>query len=322
MIKVCYVDFWCDLCGSPVTIESITDSKSWIDVPLSRRRYMCINEGIGLLHINELKKYLDVCITQRPEEADVLICSCFGNVKDLYPNKKKIYLGFEAQCGIFNQPNTLFISNFSRADDSSYYLNLYCLYQGFSIYKQLKEPRTVNMSMKTNFCLSIISNPAQPFRRQFIVALSNKYKTVHNFGKLLKNRRDNLIENTTWYDPRLSQKIEQYKFMICFENQELKGYHTEKIVNGFVGHTIPIYWGDPEIEEHFNSEAFINVSKLGIDKAIERIIELDNNSDMYEHVLSLAPITPNQTTYKYIDEQKFRSVIGGTMTTNTPLTVI
>jgi GT2 family glycosyltransferase len=77
------------------------------------------------------------------------------------------------------------------------------------------------------------------------------------------------------------------------ENTMIPNYWTEKIINGYLGNTIPIYWGDPNIENIFNPLSFININKLGTDTGIEMIKYLDNNLDAYYTMLNRVPITYN-----------------------------
>lgn len=49
---------------------------------------------------------------------------------------------------------------------------------------------------------------------------------------------------------------------------------------------IPVYWGAKEVSEHFNEKSFINVNKLGVQKAIEEIKRLDQDEEAYNAMLS------------------------------------
>lgn len=55
------------------------------------------------------------------------------------------------------------------------------------------------------------------------------------------------------------------RFCICIENENLEGYHTEKVVDCFATGTIPLYVGDPKIGEKYDSNGmytFDSVSSL------------------------------------------------------------
>jgi hypothetical protein len=72
-----------------------------------------------------------------------------------------------------------------------------------------------------------------------------------------------------------------------FENSSVPGYITEKIIDAWVSGTIPIYWGAPDVAEHFNSEAFINCHDFAsFDQVIERIDEIEHDDELYMHILS------------------------------------
>lgn len=59
-----------------------------------------------------------------------------------------------------------------------------------------------------------------------------------------------------------SGTIAGYKFALCFENSILKGWITEKIFDCFFAGTVPIYWGEPEIEKHIPEGCFIDMRKF------------------------------------------------------------
>lgn len=59
-----------------------------------------------------------------------------------------------------------------------------------------------------------------------------------------------------------SKTLGQYKFALCFENSILKGWITEKIFDCFFAGTVPVYWGEPEIERHIPEDCFIDMRKF------------------------------------------------------------
>ena len=51
----------------------------------------------------------------------------------------------------------------------------------------------------------------------------------------------------------------QSKFCICFENaRDIRGYLTEKIFDSLFAGCIPVYWGEPDIEQWIPKECFID----------------------------------------------------------------
>ena len=79
-------------------------------------------------------------------------------------------------------------------------------------------------------------------------------------------------------------KIGSHKFMICCENTKMETYSTEKIVNPYMAHTIPIYWGSHNIHNIFNPDCMLfleDETEESFDKLIAKVIELDTNDEKY-----------------------------------------
>ena len=56
--------------------------------------------------------------------------------------------------------------------------------------------------------------------------------------------------------------LSSYKYCLCFENMEMKGYVSEKLFDCLYAGTIPIYWGAPDIDSLIPSEVFIDARKF------------------------------------------------------------
>ena len=54
-------------------------------------------------------------------------------------------------------------------------------------------------------------------------------------------------------------------------------YITEKILNAFLGGSVPVYYGTTKIFELFNKDAFVYYDPGDPDKALKRIEFLDSN---------------------------------------------
>lgn len=68
-----------------------------------------------------------------------------------------------------------------------------------------------------------------------------------------------------------------YKFSLCFENMEMKGYVTEKIFDCLYSGTIPIYLGAQNIQDYFPENIYIDFRKY--DSTIKLIEYLHNITD-------------------------------------------
>jgi hypothetical protein len=130
---------------------------------------------------------------------------------------------------------------------------------------------------KAKFCNFLYSNKVA-YREAFFRQLS-KYKRVDAPARSMNNMSsiDNLYSGDKWEIKR--QFLSGYKFTIAFENDIYPGYQTEKLYDAMVSDSIPIYCGDPNIGEVFNTKAFINVTdyinKGAIIKWLEKISHKD-----------------------------------------------
>lgn len=304
-IKIAYLDFWQEYSDRPLSFKDIQDPNSWTLKP-QNKSLIKIDQGVGIFHKDYLENLLQEKIEMvDPKDADVIICSQFGNSRLQYPNPKKICLVYESDFSVLNEPNTIYFSSHITNKPRQFYLPLTALYYGFSIYEKLQTPRyfTIKDIKERQHCCSIISNFQGEFRNEFLFKLMDVV-SVDNYGKLYQNVGDSLVESTCWYDPNLSPIIKQYKFMICMENIQKEGYHSEKILHAFLNNIIPIYWGDPDIVKVFNSNSFINVNELGIKLAIKKIAQLCQNDQEYLTMLN-EPIIHDKSISSQYNENEF-----------------
>ena len=75
-----------------------------------------------------------------------------------------------------------------------------------------------------------------------------------------------------------SQALNPYRFSIEIENNQVKNYFTEKILDCFATGTIPIYWGCPNIDHFFNPDGILTVAS---DPDLKKALSLANE-DFYE----------------------------------------
>ena len=307
-IKISYIDFWAECGNIPVKFEDINNLEHWRNLK-TNRNLSRIDSGVGLFHKDNLNRMLGKkIIISAPENADVIICSGFGQERYKYPNKKKIFLSFESGFKVpdSNLPNTLYFSANLPLKDGLFYLPLFTCYYGFNIYNILKTSQEKISEEQFNNkidCFSLVSNQSCQFRNDFLKKLTDNIQ-VHNYGKVLRNIENEIIQNSCWYDPRLGDTIQKYKFIFCFENTSKVGYHTEKIMHGFRNKVIPIYWGDPVAKLIFNSDAYINVNELGIEKALEKVKLLSKDLNEYNKMLT-QPIIKETSIYNREDIGKF-----------------
>ncbi|MFA5997329.1 MAG: glycosyltransferase family 10 [Candidatus Paceibacterota bacterium] len=135
------------------------------------------------------------------------------------------------------------------------------------------------LAHKTGFCSFVYSNYRAEEQRKIIFDKLSEYKKVDAGGGYLNN-----------IGGRVNNKLEfemKHKFSIAFENSSRSGYTTEKIVSSLVAKTIPIYWGNPNIGNEFNTKRFINCHDYAsFDEVLVKVKELDNNDELYIKMLN------------------------------------
>lgn len=92
--------------------------------------------------------------------------------------------------------------------------------------------------------------------------------------------------------------LKKYKFSIVCENDKKNGYITEKVLDAFAAKTIPIYYGANNVNKYFNPEAMIIIKdEDDIDNAIERIKQIDEDDELYLHMLKQPAILPGKEDF-------------------------
>lgn len=269
-IKIHFVDFWWD------------ESKN-----NKNRFYLFLSE------------FFNVELSDKP---DFLFFSVFGNKHKKYKDCVKILITWESRPGNIDFKGYDFaISQFYIDNVRHYYLPSY----GWKLMlsEKLRDHFTTIkdadklINTKNKFCLFIVSNKKCRQRNKFFKTLS-KYKKVDSAGKVLNNTGIFAPPGEKYFD-----FIRPYKFMIAFENTSRIGYTTEKIFNPLIVNTVPIYWGNPLIHTEFNENCFINLySHRNEKEVIDKIIEIDNNNELYKKYLK-GPYFPDNKIHKNFDKQ-------------------
>lgn len=134
------------------------------------------------------------------------------------------------------------------------------------------------------FCNFIYSNDRAKERIDFFHLLSH-YKQVDAGGKVLNNIGGRVNDKRAY--------LARCKFTIAFENESHPGYATEKIIEPLLMGSIPIYWGDPHIDEDFNPNCFINVHRFkSYADVIAEVHRIDQDDELWRKYVT-APIFRN-----------------------------
>ena len=255
------------------------------------------------------KKY-DLEIVDSP---DILFFSCFGHEHLKYKCLKVFLTGENIK------PDLRFCDysfSFEPTTARHFQLPNFVRYDSFPEFRQQQfGPVVTEMRNhpKTEFCNFVYSNKRAKERIVFCKKLM-KYKRVDCPGPVLNNmptidkpNKPSRIMNKLYF-------IKKYKFTIAFENESDIGYVTEKIFQPLLVGSIPIYWGSPQVTQYFNPKSFINCHDYqSFDEVIERVIEIDNDDNLYQQYLSERPFGKESKIHQLSEEavlNRLEKIIG------------
>jgi hypothetical protein len=222
-----------------------------------------------------LSERFDVEICDQP---DFLIYCCYGH-EHLLQSGVRIFFSGESDMPDFTECDYSLAS--VKVDDPRHLqFPLYTIWGDPQEIVKKNDNLDKIMAAKQKFCSFLISgyNPRKNHNRVAFFEKLSRYKRVDSGGRKFNNIGGPVPGGARG-------KIEflrQYKFNIAFENRSLPGYTTEKIFEPMVARCMPIYWGNPGINEEFNPKSFLNYFDFPNEEAlIERIIELDKDDAKY-----------------------------------------
>ena len=139
------------------------------------------------------------------------------------------------------------------------------------------------LKRKKKFCAFVVTNPCQPIRNNAFKWL-NTYKSVDSAGRLYNTMGDSLFAGLGGGGGELKKLefLKDYKFCLCYENASSPGYTTEKLLHAKAAGCIPIYWGDPTVDNDFNMEGCINANECKSKEELVALVkDVDENYDKY-----------------------------------------
>ncbi|NBW14385.1 MAG: hypothetical protein EBR82_40945 [Caulobacteraceae bacterium] len=212
---------------------------------------------------------------ESPEEADVIIFSCFGTNHLKYKNKKRIFFTGENIRPPINECDYSLSFDYDSYNGKNFRLPLwYCFINwwndngdGIALSDLYKKWDPDEIENRPYFGSIIIGNPV--LNRIKVTEAINKVFPVYGFGSVFNN-------------PYKGSKIEllkNFKYNIAFENTIYPGYITEKLLEAKISGCIPIYWGT-DVSSDFNENCIIRYNN-DIDSLLSQIIEINNNKDNF-----------------------------------------
>lgn len=149
----------------------------------------------------------------------------------------------------------------------------------------INETKTTSRLPSKDVCV-IISNNNGHIRNKFLNILEKHLQVDYagnynnNIGGPFKPQY-----NTSEYREFLGN----YKFVITMENSRKDTYITEKLINGLLSETIPVYWGSNKVLDYINNKRFLNLendSEEEIMEIIKIMKSLSTNKDEWTRIVN------------------------------------
>lgn len=242
-------------------------------------------KDINLDSIKNLLEWLSEIYTIEitNKKPDFVIHSCFGHEHLKYNCVRFAWLGENIQPD-FNISD--YAIGFGRINYSDRYMRIPLYRWYFPDYESLFDNNRNLIKIngieehfqKHRFCTMVISNSKRGEYFDDFYSELNKYKNIDSGGKVLNNI-GGAVEDKIKF-------LSEGKFTLAFENSSSPGYVTEKILHAFSSHTIPIYWGAPDIIQDFNHKALINCNSFrSVEEVIAEVCRLDQDQKAYIEML-------------------------------------
>lgn len=236
------------------------------------------------------------------DNPDILFFSNFGN-EHLKYTCFRIFFSSENERANMMKCDIAFTFDISK-NRRQFRLPLYILFAYRYNYNPFKQSEIINKNdfiqtwKNRNFCCMVVSNGLAKERIDFFNFLSTRER-IDSGGKFLNNIGKNVEDKLEF--------ISNYKFVISFENSNYPGYTTEKLFEPFLSNSIPVYWGNSEVNLDFHSNSFINVSNFNdFNAAYNRMKEIESNDKLIEsYLFSNKIVTDNY----FWDSTKIKTII-------------
>lgn len=127
---------------------------------------------------------------------------------------------------------------------------------------------------KTKKISTVCSNKQQGhtmhrLRYAFTEMMEKEIQQLERFGRGFK-----------WIDTK-AEALDDYEFHVAIENHIANHVWTEKLADAFLGFTVPIYCGCPNVYDYFPKESLIQIDINDMPKAIQIIKEILRNEGEY-----------------------------------------
>ncbi len=110
------------------------------------------------------------------------------------------------------------------------------------------------------------------------------HKLRYKFTKIMEERIPELERfgrGFRWIETK-AEALDDYEFHVAIENHYGPHVWTEKLADAFLGYTVPIYYGCPNVYEYFPKESVIQIDIHDVEGSISKIKEVIATEGEYE----------------------------------------
>lgn len=238
-----------------------------------------------------LQKHFDLELVE--ENPDFIFCNHFGDPFELnrYDCPRIFYSGENYSPDFNSVDYALTYDNISYGD-RFFQLPYYLVDKGCQRMFLEQEPFPLPsmaqlLAAKDRFCCFLFSHPSPSGMREALREKLDEYKRVDCAGSLYNNMPNGF---TIPYTPDAQQKMNfcsAYKFSIAAESVAQPGFITEKLPQAWLAHTIPIYYGAPDVAQWFNPKAFLDARNFpSLNDLLAEVKRLDSDEDAWYKMVS------------------------------------
>jgi len=159
-----------------------------------------------------------------------------------------------------------------------------------------------NNFLSRKFAVFAYSNCNEKFsgvkrRKEFYQKLKYRFgNNIHNLGRCYNTKKMN--QYGTHVDNK--KQFTEFKFVIAFENKEIEGYVSEKLINPIFAGCIPVYCGASDVSKYINPKRIINVKDFSNDEAVfDKMLEISNSPVLFNDIVSQPALVEVPSIYNY-----------------------
>lgn len=230
-----------------------------------------------------------------PPRADLVVGSVFGKDHKRYPKRtpRVLFVG-EATADAKTLARYDVVVHTARDVPGAVYVPQYVGSFGerrrHAPRDLVKTPEGVRAALarKSRFCAFLYHRPSP--EREALFDLLSRHRPVDALGRVKRSDGGGRDDRGAYgphatYNDLAVEAYLPYKFVIAGEGTRRAGYVTEKLVNAMLAGAVPVYWGAPDVGEHFEPSSFLDAARLGPEALLAEVARLDRDDAAYAEML-------------------------------------